>query len=67
MTAILSPSAKVISPMFPEEAPEPPPNKEQPADEIITPADRTALSRMRLIFIALFLSVRSSVGCVDLY
>ena len=31
------------------------------------PDDRTALSRMRLIFIALFLSVRSSVGCVDLH
>ena len=43
------------------------PQKAQPADEIITPADRTALSRMRLIFIALFLSVRSSVGCVDLH
>ena len=52
---------------IPDVAPDPPPNKEQPADEIITPADRTALSRMRLIFIALFLSVRSSVGCVDLH
>ncbi len=46
MTAILSPSAKVMSPILPEF----PDLPEHPAEDINIPAESTALRRMRLMF-----------------